>query len=74
VEEKPSDKLNSRDGGLFNGIAFSIFVPEGHHIVFKGDEATVCNGHPMGIAGDVLKYVVGLTDGIPYTDHPLFGI
>ena len=53
VQEKPPDKLHSRDGDSVYSLFFAIFGREGYHAVFKFFDPAVGNGHPMGIACQV---------------------
>ncbi len=48
-----------------------VFPPEGYLAVLKGDETVVGDRHPMGVAGQVLEHILGLTDGFFDIDHPL---
>ena len=70
VQEEPSDKLHSRDGDGFCPLLLSVFGTEGDHAVFKFFDAAVGNGHPMGIACQVLKNIFRTLDRLAYTDHP----
>jgi hypothetical protein len=71
VEEKAVDKLHRTEGGLLEDIVLPVFVPEADHAVFKINEATVGDGDAVGVTGEILKDMLSVRDGIPYTDDPL---
>ena len=71
VEEKAVDKLHRTEGGLLEDIVLPVFVPEADHAVFKINEATVGDGDAVGVTGEILKDMLSVRDGIPYTDDPV---
>ena len=73
VEQKPSDKFHRSDGDRFGAVFFSVFGAKGHHGVFEGFDAAVGNRHPVGVASQIFKDVLGLFDRIAHRDHPCFG-
>ena len=74
VQEEPSDKLHCGDGDGFHLVFLPVFGGEGYSAVFNGSDATVCNGHPMGIACQIFKDMFRTFYGITNTDHPVFRI
>ncbi len=55
MQEKAPDKLYRRDGDCFCALFLSVLGGEGHHAIFKFFDATVGNGHPVGIACQVFE-------------------
>ena len=74
VEQKAADKLHGADGGLPEPALLPILVPETDLTLFQLLKATVGDGHPMGVSGEILKDVLGLLNGIEHMDHPLVPI
>jgi hypothetical protein len=71
VEQKPVDKFNGADCGLLYNSILTIFIPEAHPTIFKVYEARVGDRYPVGVTGQVFKYVSSLSNGLPHTDDPL---
>ena len=71
VEEKAVDEVHGADGGLFEDIVLSVFIPEADHAVFESQEATVGDSDAVGITGEILKDMLRVRDGGPHTDDPL---
>jgi hypothetical protein len=74
VQEEPADKLHRRDGNRFCPLLLSVFCTEGDHAVFKGFDAAIGNGHPMGITRQVFNNKFRALDRVAHTDHPVFCI
>lgn len=74
MEEEAADKLNGSDGGVREGVIFSIFIAEADHAVCESADAAVGDGDPMSVAGEVVKHVVRLINGLAHTDHPFMVI
>lgn len=74
VEQEPADKFNrgNRDGYGF--VLLSVFGVKNYPVVIMGNNATVGNRCPMGIAGQVLEHLFGFLNRFAYTDDPLVGI
>jgi hypothetical protein len=70
VEEEAVDKLHRTEGGLLGDIVLPVFVPEADHAVFKINEAAVGDGDAVGVTGQILKDMLSVRDGVPYTDDP----
>ena len=74
VEQKSSDKLHGADGNRLGAIFLSVFGSKGYPAVFEQLDATVCNGHPVGVACQLFKDMFGTFYGIAHSDDPVFGI
>jgi hypothetical protein len=71
VEEEAVDKLHRAEGGLLEDIVLPVFVSEADHAVFESQEAAVGDSDAVGVTGQILKDMLSVRDGIPYTDDPL---
>ena len=74
VKQKAADELDGADGGLADLFSLSILVPETDLALLQLQQATVGDGHPVRVSGEVLKDVLGLLNGIEHMDHPLVPI
>ena len=74
MQQKSSDKLDRSYGDGHNFISLSILCIEDHFAVIKRLDPTVGNGDPMGVAGNVLEYVIRPFDRLPHTDNPLVSV
>ena len=70
MEHKASDKFYSIY--IFNKgrICFPVFVEKPDTVIFQSNESIVRDGHPMGVAAQIVEYVLGLIDGFADIDHP----
>jgi len=73
VQQEATDKLHRADGNRLGAIFLSIFCAKGDLAVLKGLDTAVGNGHPMGIAGQVVEHLLGVFDRMAHADHPVFG-
>jgi len=73
VQQEAADELHRADGNGLGAVFLSVLGREGDHSIFKGSEAAVGNGHPMGIAGQVVQDLLRVFDRVAHTDHPVFG-
>ena len=72
VHQEPADEFHGTDGDVFCAVVFSVFGRKGHHAVFEGFDARICNRHPMSIACQIFKNIFGPFDWIADTDNPFF--
>ena len=71
VEEEAVDKVHRAEGGLLEDIVLPVFVPEADDAVLEINQATVGNSDAVSVTGEILKDMLSVRDGIPYTDDPL---
>src|SRR6266571_5521813 len=72
MQQKPAQEFVGCHGHFALLVAVSIILPpEGDLAICHGDEAVVGNGHAMGVAGQVLKYVFRSAEGWLGVNHPI---
>lgn len=74
VEQKAPDELNRLHSGLLDLLGTTILVCKGYLPIFKGDQTVIRDGHPMGVASEILKDILGVFDWLFEVNDPLGGI
>ena len=74
MQQESSDELHGLDGDRYGFVCLSILCIEGHHPVIKGCDATVGDGDPVGVTGNVFNHPMRFCDRLPDTDHPFMGV
>jgi hypothetical protein len=74
VDQETSEELIRRDGHHLLLAGLSVVLPaEGDLIVLEADEAMVGDGDAVGVAGKIVQYVFGSTEGRLGVDYPVLG-
>src|SRR6266853_1287836 len=72
VQQDAANELASGQGHRLLRIAVAIVLPAERYMpVFDVQKSIVRDGHPMGIAADVVEQLLGAGEGCFGIDHPL---
>ena len=70
MEQEAAQELVGQRGELV--LVGGIAPAEGHLAIGKGDQPMVGDGHAMGVAAQIVKHVLGATEGAFQVHHPIF--
>jgi hypothetical protein len=72
VEQETAQELLRRERHVFVLISVGIILPaESNLVMFESHEATVGDGHAMGVAGEITQHRMGTAEGWLGVDDPV---